>query len=359
MPGIEDKFGSFSATTDRDQILIRLLKELYTISGGVAPAGGLATEATLISVLNAIVASDQDIEILLVRDTGNSDEVVQQITDYTTGVPTVTYKDVNGAAYVPVGPLEYLDPSGVLNLMLAEILAQGLTLDAIDANTDGIEALLTAIDTVLDNIKLDTANLDVALSTRATEATLLSTNILLTTIDAVLDTIKTDTANLDVALSTRASEVTLLSTNVLLTTIDAVLDTIKTDTGLIATDIAAIEVLITTTNSLLTTVDAVLDTIKLDTADIVTATEAIETLLTSTVRTASLSVVSGVSVVAVPAGARSVTFYNQGPTAATIAGGVLDAGESMTFDAGGQNDTLGAIAVSTIATGVLKITKVV
>jgi len=112
-----NQFGG--SASDRLRIyIIRYLEDLLAVSG---PAGGLATEATLISVLNAIVASDQDIEILLVRDTGNSDEVVQQITDYQTGTPTVSYKDVNGAVYVPVGPLEYLDPSGVMNLMLTEL----------------------------------------------------------------------------------------------------------------------------------------------------------------------------------------------------------------------------------------------
>jgi len=88
----------------------------------------LATEATLISVLNAIIASDQDIEILLVRDTGNANKVVQQITNYETGTPVVSYKDVDGNPYVPVGPLEYLDPSAITNLMLTELIA-------INANT--------------------------------------------------------------------------------------------------------------------------------------------------------------------------------------------------------------------------------
>lgn len=77
--------------------------------------------ANLISILNAIVASDQDIEVLLVRDTGAADVVVQQIIDYTTGTPVYSYKDVDGNAYVPVGPLVYLDPSAVLNLILTQI----------------------------------------------------------------------------------------------------------------------------------------------------------------------------------------------------------------------------------------------
>ena len=104
--------------------LFRDLNNILTniLSAITSGAGGGATEATQLSVLNAIVASDQDIEILLVRDTGNGDVVLQQITDYQTGVPVITYKDVNGNVVVPVGPLEYLDPSAVLNLMLTELL---------------------------------------------------------------------------------------------------------------------------------------------------------------------------------------------------------------------------------------------
>jgi hypothetical protein len=112
--------------------LSEIISSIKTLnpSGGGVPGVPLATESTLISVLNAIVASDQDIEILLVRDTGNADQVVQQITNYQTGVPVVTYQDVDGNPYVPVGPLEYLDPSAVMNLMLTELIA-------INANTAG------------------------------------------------------------------------------------------------------------------------------------------------------------------------------------------------------------------------------
>lgn len=105
---------------------------------------------------------------------------------------------------------------------------------ATEAKQDTQITILTAIDAVLDAIKLDTAstatntaNLDVALSTRATESTLEAARVLLasldgkdfatettqstllTAIDTVLDAIKLDTANLDVLLSTRASESTL------------------------------------------------------------------------------------------------------------------------------------------------------
>jgi hypothetical protein len=109
-------------------------RELLILGEQLARLQLLATETTLISVLNAVIASDQDIEVLLVRDTGNADQVVSQVTNWQTGVPVVTYTDVNGAAYTPTGPLEYLDPSGVLNLILTETLAQGLTLDSIDTS---------------------------------------------------------------------------------------------------------------------------------------------------------------------------------------------------------------------------------
>jgi len=68
--------------------------------------------------------NSQDFEVLLVRDTGNADLVVQQIREYDqgTGLWTTSYEDVSGAPYVPVGPLEYLDPSAILSLMLTELI---------------------------------------------------------------------------------------------------------------------------------------------------------------------------------------------------------------------------------------------
>ncbi len=99
------------------------IKDAITGAGMLPSPTGLATEATALNILSAIAANNQDFEILLVRDTGNGDQIVQQITDWTSGVPVVSYKDVNGLPYVPVGPLEYLDSSAVLNLMLAELIS--------------------------------------------------------------------------------------------------------------------------------------------------------------------------------------------------------------------------------------------
>jgi len=77
------------------------------------------------------------------------------------------------------------------------------------------------------------------------------------------------------------------------------------------------------------------------------------------VRTPSYTNVAGIASSSVAAGARSVSFFNNGPTAATIQGTSLASGKGIDFDAGGENDTLGAITYVTIATGDLDITTVV
>jgi hypothetical protein len=314
------------------------------ITAVVSGTTGLATEATLLQILNNIIAS-QDVEILLVRDKGNADKVVQQIREYDqgTGAWTTRYEDVDGAAYVPVGPLEYLDPSAVLNLILTELLDQGVTLDAIQVeqlaqglsldsivtNTTGLATQLTLNDlltafnaedfatettlanlntklntlgqkasagslpavlsteqeVILNDIKTAVQNIDSDLGTGglALETTQVAIQNLITSTNALLTTIDADTSNLDVLLSTRAADASVLATNALLTTIDGVLDAIKIDTGALVVDVAAIEVLITTTNSLLTTIDGVLDAIKLDTAnlDVALSTVATEVTLNS------------------------------------------------------------------------------
>ncbi len=77
------------------------------------------------------------------------------------------------------------------------------------------------------------------------------------------------------------------------------------------------------------------------------------------VRTPSFLNVLGIANTSVAAGARSVAFFNNGPTVATIQGSALAAGKGVEFDAGGENDTLSAITYVTIATGDLDITTVV
>jgi len=114
------KSGNKGSNHSFEHRILLAMGEVIAASGGAPPPpGGFSTEATQLLVLNAIANNDKDFEILLVRDNGNGGEVVQQITDLVNN--TTTYKDVNGAAYVPVGPLEYLDPAAVLNLMLTEL----------------------------------------------------------------------------------------------------------------------------------------------------------------------------------------------------------------------------------------------
>ena len=143
-----------------------VLKGLQSISDGTQ---GLATEGTLISVLNAIVASDQDIEVLLVRDeaVGNGDPVLKQVTNYETGVPVITYENVDGTPYVPapnpVPVYVYLDPSAVLNLILAELLDQGVSLDAIVTST-GLSATEVTLALANSNIVLGNITLNALLN---------------------------------------------------------------------------------------------------------------------------------------------------------------------------------------------------
>jgi hypothetical protein len=117
---------SGAATSKSDQLrlwAIDFLEQINTAVGGGGGGGGLALESTQLSVLNAIITSQKDVEILLVSDIGNGGLVVQQITDYSGGgAPVVTYKTANGTDYSPVGPLEYLDPSAIQNLILAELI---------------------------------------------------------------------------------------------------------------------------------------------------------------------------------------------------------------------------------------------
>ena len=299
----------------------------------------MSVDATLISVLNAIVASDQDIEILLVRDTGNNDEVVQQITNYETGIPVVEYKDVNGNAYVPVGPLEYLDPSAVLNLMLSELLDQGLTLDSIEVTTantlielldqglslDGLNSLITTLNSTVATeitlaqvlVELQSINTDLdGLSLEATQQLVLTAlNTVISNTTGLATEVTAALINSNVVLGNItlnsllnafnaedfASETTL---NNLLTNFNAedfatelTLSGIKTKTDLLNFISTALEVTVTSsvlptgaatettllaTNSLLTIMDTVLDSILTDTNAMVVDLAAIEILITNT-----------------------------------------------------------------------------
>ncbi len=126
----KDNHGSKGSRYSYERIHLAQLKSIVEAiqgTGGSPPPAGIATEATLLNILAAIDASTQDAEILLVRDTGDSDVVVQQITTWEDGSPTVAYKKVDGSTHTVIGPLEYIDLAGALTLILGELTASGVT----------------------------------------------------------------------------------------------------------------------------------------------------------------------------------------------------------------------------------------
>lgn len=288
------------------------------VAGGV-PVGGYATEPTLISVLNAIVAT-QDVEVLLVRDNGNGGVVVKQVTSYSTGSPVVTYEDVTGAAYVPVGPLVYLDPSAVLNLILAEMLTlnaggQLLTEATFAAEDFATEATLAGIKTQTDLLNFISTALEVNVTSSvlptgaATEATLNLVDSSLAAINTDIQLTNIELANILSAFNAEdfASQTTLAA---LLTELQAKADLTETQPVSLPTGVHSV------TNS---------------------------------------TVVSGGSV---PAGAKKVYFQNIGTTDATVLGGPLEPGISIPYEAE-IGKTLPAFSYTASATAILKIVTVV
>jgi hypothetical protein len=184
--------------------------------------------------------------------------------------PHITVSSLPSLAVSSITLVEPMAVSGTVTTAApANQNVSGISLDAIKVATEAIqtdsaanEVLLTTIDTVLDNIKVDTEAIETA-----TEA------------------IQVDAAAIEVLLTNANTD--HAANEVLLTAIDTVLDTIKVDTEAIETateaiqvDAAAIEVLLTNANTdhaanevLLTAIDAVLDTIKVDTEAIETAVE--------------------------------------------------------------------------------------
>jgi hypothetical protein len=84
--------------------------------------------------------------------------------------------------------------------------------------------------------------------------------------------------------------------------------------------------------------------------DIETATQAIETNTTGVARTPNFLRPSGAAGT-VTAGTFSMSFASVGTGNATVGGMTLKPGETINFDAGALNNTLGAVAYDTTATG--------
>jgi hypothetical protein len=174
------------------------LQLLDAIAAGVAPPGGLATEATLVQVLSAI-QNGKEFEQLLVIDLGGvgcpaACPTYIQIRIWNTTTHTFDppiYYNAAGAVVVPIGPLQIVNPQYVLDNMLVQLTAINTDLD-VALSTRASEATLLAVGTVLSNILTalaNVANLDVALSTRNAEATQLLVRAAVEAINTKLTTV--------------------------------------------------------------------------------------------------------------------------------------------------------------------------
>lgn len=116
------------------------LNIVTTAAGGGVPAG-VATEVTLQAVLTAL-NQQQDFEPKLIIDQGNSDTVACQIIEFDEQTVTYNYiyKDVNGAPYVPVGPIKYINPEALLSLIQTELVALNTNDFATEATLQAVEA---------------------------------------------------------------------------------------------------------------------------------------------------------------------------------------------------------------------------
>lgn len=261
----------------------------------VPPPGGLATEATLLQVLTAI-QNGKEFEQILVMDLGAPAPypTYVQIRIWNSVTHTFdppVYYNAAGAVVVPIGPLQVVNPQYVLDNILLQV---------------------TAIN----------ADLDVALSTRASEATLLATNILLTTISG----------RLDVNLSTRASEATLLLVNAALTTLNATAAAQATE----ATQLLVL--------AQLTAINADLD-VALSTRASEATLLAFSTKYTSTSRTPSVVNVPASSAGSTTAGVQEMSILVIGG-GNTVGGASIPSGTILNYKAK-AGDTVGALAYTT------------
>jgi len=121
---------------------------------GLVPPGGLATEATALSILAAI-QNGRDFEQNLVIDTGGVgcpancptySEI--RIWNGTSFDPPVYY-NAAGAVVVPVGPLEYVNPQFTLEDILQQLVAANALLTTIDGDTSTLSAPQTGLPPVM------------------------------------------------------------------------------------------------------------------------------------------------------------------------------------------------------------------
>jgi len=84
--------------------------------------------------------------------------------------------------------------------------------------------------------------------------------------------------------------------------------------------------------------------------NILTQVTSLNSKFTGVTRTPSLLRVSGAGVASIAAGARSVSVYNAGITDGSWLGATIRQGESLSYNAGGEDDVLAAFAYDALTT---------
>jgi len=262
------------------------------------------------------------------------------------------------AAPVPADITPYLPPGNVtvanpFNLEATQLLIQAL-LTAIDADTSRLDvglstraseatllatnALLTTMDAVLDAIKVDTGNM---LTSLATEATLLD-------VETAIDTVRLDTANLDVALSTRSTEATQLLIKAKTDNLDVALSTRATEATLATRATEATLATMLTLGGFQARINTLGQKTSAASTPVVIASDqsAIPvTLPTGISRTPSVALIPAASAGNTTAGVVEVSLKISGNNA-TVGGVAIPNGTVLTYRAD-YKDTVGAIAYTT------------
>ncbi len=172
---------------------LKVLKALQAIMGST---GGGATEATLLMVLAAL-QNGQEFEQNLVTDLGGvgcpaNCPTYLQVRIFNTETHTFDppiYYNAAGVVVVPVGPLQLVNPQFVLDNILVQLQAINADLD-VSLSTRASEATLAAISVLF----------DVPLSTLATEGTLLNVETALNTLTGTDFATETTLLNVDANL---------------------------------------------------------------------------------------------------------------------------------------------------------------
>lgn len=128
---------------------LQLLKMINdSITGGGGGGAGLATEATALSILSAI-QNGQEFEQTMVIDQGGAGcpancPVYLQVRIWDTVTHTFgppVYYDAAGAVVVPVGPLQFINPTYTLQDILVQVTAINAVVSATTSRTPTLVAV--------------------------------------------------------------------------------------------------------------------------------------------------------------------------------------------------------------------------